>query len=120
MSTIERYWDVTCARDWASLSTLLAEDVVYDLPQTRERICGRDLFLRFNAEYPGDWQATLERVHGDAAGGASWMTVTVGAESMSALTFFRFDDAGLITHITDFWPTPYEPPAGREHLVQRY
>lgn len=39
---------------------------------------------------------------------------------MPALTFFRFDKSGRIAHITDFWPTPYEPPSGREHLVERY
>jgi len=27
---------------------------------------------------------------------------------------------GLITRVTDFWPEPYEPPPGREHLVERY
>ena len=25
-----------------------------------------------------------------------------------------------ITRITDFWPEPYEPPSGREHLVERW
>lgn len=25
-----------------------------------------------------------------------------------------------ITSITDFWPEPYEPPAGRDHLTERY
>jgi hypothetical protein len=24
----------------------------------------------------------------------------------------------LIARITDFWPEPYDPPAGREHLVE--
>ena len=27
---------------------------------------------------------------------------------------------GLITSVTDFWPEPYEPPSGREHLVERW
>jgi hypothetical protein len=31
--------------------------------------------------------------------------------------FLRIVD-GLITHVTDFWPEPYEPPPGREHLVE--
>jgi len=26
----------------------------------------------------------------------------------------------LITQVTDFWPEPYEPPPGREHLVERW
>ena len=47
------------ARDWGAWSALLADDVVYEMPQTRERI-------------------------------------------------------------TDYWPEPYEPPSGREHLAERW
>jgi len=36
-----------------------------------------------------------------------------------AMAFFAFSD-GLITQITDFWPESYEPPPGREHLVERW
>jgi hypothetical protein len=35
------------------------------------------------------------------------------------MAFFEFTD-GLITGVTDFWPEPYEPPPGREHLVERW
>ena len=35
------------------------------------------------------------------------------------MVFFEFAD-GLITRVTDFWPEPYEPPPGREHLVERW
>jgi hypothetical protein len=35
------------------------------------------------------------------------------------MAFFEFAD-GLITRVTDFWPDPYEPPSGREHLVERW
>jgi hypothetical protein len=30
------------------------------------------------------------------------------------------DAAGRIARITDFWPEPYEPPAGRAHLTERF
>lgn len=120
MSVIDDYWTTADARDWAAFGALLCDDVVYELPQTRERIRGRTAYLQFNVEYPGDWHLVVERSVVDAAGGASWATCTVGDESMPAVTFFRFDDAGRIAHIIDFWPTPYEPPPGREHLVERY
>lgn len=47
-----RYWTALQARDWEGFEALLAEDVVYELPQTRERIRGRANYLRFNIEYP--------------------------------------------------------------------
>jgi hypothetical protein len=34
--------------------------------------------------------------------------------------WFELAADGLITRITDFWPDPYEPPPGREHLVERW
>ena len=27
---------------------------------------------------------------------------------------------GLIARVADFWPEPYEPPPGRDHLVERF
>jgi hypothetical protein len=41
-------------------------------------------------------------------------------QSQPGITCFDLDAAGRIAHITDFWPDPHEPPAGREHLVERY
>ena len=43
------------ARDWEAWAGLLDPDVVYEIPQSRERIRGRDRYLQFNQEYPGDW-----------------------------------------------------------------
>jgi hypothetical protein len=38
------------------LATLLAEEVVYEGPQTRERVRRRANNVRFNVEgFPGDW-----------------------------------------------------------------
>jgi hypothetical protein len=35
------------------------------------------------------------------------------------MAFFEIAD-GLIVRVTDFWPEPYEPPPGREHLAERW
>lgn len=119
-AAVAAYWAACAARDWTSFGELLAAEVVYDLPQTRERIHGRDRFVRFNAEYPGDWELTVERVIGGAGTAASWILMRVGDEELSAASFFDLDETGLIVRITEFWPEPYEPPAGREHLAERY
>lgn len=31
----------------------------------------------------------------------------------------ELDDEGKIASILDFWPSPYEPPADRAHLVEQ-
>ncbi|MEE1835043.1 nuclear transport factor 2 family protein [Streptomyces sp. SP17KL33] len=125
-ATVERFWAGAERRDWAAFAETLASDVVYELPQTRERIRGRERYVEFNREYPGDWHARVERIvaeprePGRPGQVVSWTHVTVGLEEMYAISFFTVDEDGLIAAVTDFWPEPYEPPAGREHLVERY
>jgi hypothetical protein len=106
-------------RDWAGLSALLHPDVVYEIPQSRERIRGRDRYVQFNAEYPGDWHVEPVVVLGDDHDGSLLFRWTLAGESSLAVAFFEVAE-GLITKITDFWPEPYDPPPGREHLVERW
>jgi ketosteroid isomerase-like protein len=118
---VAAYWAAAEARDWTTFGSLLAEDVVYEGPQTRERVRGRDAYLRFNAEgFPGDWHLEVQRIVGDGQHAASWIQMSEGDERYPGLCFFDLDSDGLITRITDFWPTPYELPASRAHLVERY
>ncbi|WP_369248055.1 nuclear transport factor 2 family protein [Streptomyces sp. R41] len=118
--TVERFWAAAESRDWATFSDTLAEDVEYTLPQTRERIRGRGRYVEFNREYPGDWHLTVERVIAEPDQVVTWAHFTVGLDEMYAISFFTGDGSGRIAAITDFWPEPYEPPAGRDHLTERY
>jgi ketosteroid isomerase-like protein len=106
------------ARDWPRLAELLDADVVYELPQTGERIRGRDRYVAFNAEYPGDWHIDPQVVLGDDHDGALLFRWTLDGDTALAIAFFEVG-RGRITKITDFWPEPYDPPPGREHLVER-
>jgi SnoaL-like domain len=106
-------------RDWAAFAELLAPDVMYEIPQTRERIRGRDRYVTFNAEFPGDWHLSPRVVLADERNGVLLFDWTLDGETSPAMAFFEFDGS-LITKITDFWPEPYEPPSGREHLVERW
>jgi ketosteroid isomerase-like protein len=115
---VARYFDTMWRRDWEAFGEVLAEDVCYELPQTSERITGREKYLAFNREYPGDWELTLTRLIVDGATAAGSMNFTVGDEEMVGLVFLEVRD-GVISKVTDFWPEPYQPPAGREHLVER-
>jgi hypothetical protein len=107
------------ARDWAGFGELLHPDVTYELPQTRERIRGRDRYVRFNAEYPGDWHLTPQLVLAEGRDASLLFRWRSGDEDLLAIAYFEVDD-GLVTKVTDFWPEPYEPPPGREHLVERW
>ena len=106
-------------RDWPALAELLDPDVVYELPQTRERIRGRDRYVTFNREYSGDWHIEPRVVLGDEHDGALLFRWTLDGDEALAVAFFEVTD-GRITKVTDLWPEPYEPPPGREHLVERW
>lgn len=116
---VERFISSLDARDWETWTALLHPDVVYEIPQTRERIRGRDRYLQFNQEYPGDWHLRPKVVIADEAHGVVWFEWLLDGDVDDAMAFFEFTD-GLIAAITDFWPEQYEPPAGREDLVERW
>lgn len=109
------------ARDWAAWVALLSLDVIYEIPQSRERIRGREAYREFNATYPGEWHLTPKVVIGDGVRAVVWFDWRVGdEEGGDAQVFLEFDDDGLITQVTDFWPEPYDPPARTEGLVERW
>jgi ketosteroid isomerase-like protein len=115
---MQRYYDSIKARDWDGFAELLSPDVVYEMPQTRERISGREPYVQFNREYPGEWQIDVTRLVVDGDRAAGTMNFMVDGETVLGIGFFELTD-GQITRITDIWPEPYEPPPGREHLAER-
>ncbi len=120
LQRVNRFIEALEARDWEAWAALLHPDVVYEIPQSRERIRGRDRYLQFNKEYPGDWHLRLKVSIADARNGVAWFGWEVeGSEPADGIAFFTFSE-GLITSITDFWPESYDPPPGREHLVERW
>jgi ketosteroid isomerase-like protein len=120
-ATIRRFWATTEARDWGGLAALLSADLVYEMEQTRERVRGREAFLRFFREFPGDWHLTVRRVIADEAdAGVSVLDFDIDGESMTGITFFTFAPDGLVTRLEDVWPEPYERPATRAHLTESF
>ena len=111
------------ARDWDAWEALMTPEVVYEMPQTRERIRGRSAYRQFNVTYPGEWHLSPKVVIGDADRAVAWFTWTLdddsGSDSGDAQVFFEFDADGLITQVTDFWPEPYDPPARTDGPLER-
>jgi hypothetical protein len=120
IETVTAYWATVEARDWAAFGALLSDDIVYELPQTRERIRGRDNYVRFNREFPGNWHVTILRCTATGPHAATWTSFRVDDTEMPGLCFFDFAADGRIYRVTDFWPEPYEPPTWRAHLVERF
>jgi hypothetical protein len=118
---VAAYWAAAQARDWDAFGALLADDVIYRGPQTREQVRGRDAYIRFNVEgFPYDRHLTVQRIVGEGQRAASWIEFTGPEATQPALCFFDLADDGKIALITDFWPEPYELPASHAHLLERY
>jgi hypothetical protein len=118
---VAAYWAAAEARDWDAFGALLADDVLYRGPQTREQVRGREAYIRFNVEgFTYDWHLTVQRIVGEGQHAASWIEFTGPEGRQPGLCFFELGHDGRIARITDFWPDPYELPASRAHLVERY
>ncbi len=76
-AVVASYWAAADARDWQSFGGLLADDVVYEGPQTRERVRARDAYVRFNVEgFPGEWHIAVKRIVAEGPYAASWIDFT--------------------------------------------
>jgi ketosteroid isomerase-like protein len=114
-----RFLSTLEARDWDAWAALLAEDVVYEMPQTRERVTGRAAYLAFNQTYPGEWHLSPKVVIGNSQRAVAWFGFRLDDESGDGQAFIEIGPDGLITRVTDFWPEPYDPPA-RPVPVERW
>jgi predicted ester cyclase len=118
---VAAYWAAAESRDWDTFGDLVAEHVVYEAPQYRERVRGRAAYVRFNVEgFPGDWHLTVQRIVGEGRYAASWLEFSDGGSHYPGLCFFELDEDGQVARISDFWPAPAELPHSRAHLVERY
>jgi predicted ester cyclase len=118
---VAAYWAAAERRDWDTFAGLVAEQVVYEAPQFRERVRGRDAYLRFNVEgFRGDWHLNVEQIVGEDRHAASWLEFSDAGDRYSGVCFFDLDEDGRIARITDIWPAPAELPDSRAHLVERY
>jgi hypothetical protein len=117
---VSAYWAAAEARNWEAFGRLLADDVRYEAPMSRERVSGKAAYLRFNSEgFTSDWHLTVQRIVADDRTAASWIQMTEAGETYPGLSFFEVAD-DLIVSITDFWPEAYEPSPSRGHLTERF
>ncbi len=119
LELISRYYQSLNAKDWAGFRATLSPDVVYEVPQTRERVRGLEAYIDFNTTYPGDWTLEVVRIIADETGASGQIRFLVDGQELTGISFFEIED-GLITHILDFWPEPYEPPTRHSRFVERY
>lgn len=119
---VRELWARFQAREWEAAGELLAEDVVVEWPQTRERIRGRENVLAVNRNYPEGWTIRVLRVLSEGDVAASEVAVDhVDHGTFHAASFFEIQDARVVRG-TEYWvdPPTEHPPAWRAQWVERY
>jgi hypothetical protein len=94
-------------------------DFVLDMPQSRERIRGRDALRKMQEAFPPPAPAvTLRRVTGARHVWVAEADMNYGGDLWQTVVIFELDGHGLIARETRYYPREFEAPAWRAGLVE--
>jgi hypothetical protein len=95
-------------------------DFVMEMPQSGERIRGRDMLRRLQEAFPaGPPAVTVRRVTGARSVWVAEADIDYGDDDRwQTVVIFELDDHGLIARETRYYPRAFEPPAWRSELVE--
>lgn len=100
---------------------LRSPDFVMEMPQSGERVRGRDAMRRLQEEYPvkGGPAVTLRRVVG---AGRTWVVEATSdygdGRPVHVVVIMELDGDGLISRETRYYAEGFEAPAWRSELVE--
>jgi len=119
-SFVDRYWVAEGGADLDALAAMYSEDAVQEWPQSGERVVGRDNIMAITGSYPGLPKATVRRIRG--SGDGPWvveLTLDYGGERYESANILEFSN-GVIVRETDYFATPFDPPAWRAQWTETF
>jgi hypothetical protein len=93
-------------------------DYVMEMPQSNERIRGRDSMRAMQESFPGPPSVRLRRVHGS---GRTWLVEGVNdydGDVWSVVLILELDDDGRILRDTRYYVQPSDPPEWRARWAE--
>jgi len=93
------------------------EDVVIDMPQSGERIRGRDNMKAMQDAYPGPPQVTVRRIVGSGDVWVVELRSDYSGRIYHALNIIEFREGKIIWE-TRYYADPFEAPAWRAQWVE--
>lgn len=94
-------------------------DFVLDMPQSRERVRGRDALRTMQERFPAPTPAmTLRKVTGASHVWVAEADIEYGDDRWQVVVIFELDGRGLIARETRYYTKPFEAPAWRAELVE--
>jgi ketosteroid isomerase-like protein len=116
---VAELWRRFDARDWERARELLADDVVFEWPHSREAIRGADDVVELNRIYP-EWDSLrVERIVANGDSVVSLVRVETPGDPAWAASFFELRD-GLVRRCLELWIDEgmQATPDWRAHLVE--
>ena len=94
-------------------------DFVMEMPQSRERIRGRDPLRQMQEAFPAPAPAiTLRKVTGARHVWIAEADIDYSDDQSQTVVIFELDDQGLIARETRYYPQQFEAPAWRAELAE--
>jgi ketosteroid isomerase-like protein len=116
---VVRHWTASATGDQDAEHAIYADDVVVDYPQSGERIHGRENLQALRSHHPARPSGfEVRRILG---GGDLWITeyvIVYQGQPVYTVSLMEFTD-GKVTHETQYFAEPFEPPAWRARWVER-
>jgi hypothetical protein len=115
-SSVRRLYEAYQDRDWVAAAAFLHPDAVLEMPDTAERLVGRDAIIAFQRGYPEPWGIlTVESVLAVAESAAAEVSVVQPSGRRFCLAAFWRSDEDLLRTGAEYWVTVggEEPPASR-------
>ncbi|MEV8372036.1 nuclear transport factor 2 family protein [Kribbella sp. NPDC056861] len=111
---LERLWpmDGQLALSAEAEHELRTEDYVLEMPQSGERIVGRDTMRAMQREYPAPPSIEIQRIIGEGDHFVVLGRSDYGGEIFHVANIVEFAD-GRIARETRIYGSPFEPPAWR-------
>jgi ketosteroid isomerase-like protein len=116
---VEQYWALMQGNDFDAVGAVLADDFVFEMPQSGERIRGARNYAAMNTGYPahGRWRFTVQRIVDGGGTVVSEVDVSDGVQGGRAISFFEIR-GGRVARLVEYWPEPFAPRPERAHLVE--
>ena len=116
---IEQHWAASEAGNLELEHRLYADHAVLDYPQSGERFVGRATIAEQRSGNPADRHFTLRRVLGADSIWVSECVITYDGKPSMSVSIMEFED-DLVVHETQYFADPFEAPAERAGLAERF
>jgi hypothetical protein len=116
-AALVRHW--SDINDQDVVHEIYHDDAVLEFPQGGERLVGKANIRAMREAYPSEPGLTTQRIRG---GGELWVAenvITYDGKPMHTVNILEFRN-GKVVRETIYFGDPWEPPAWRAQLVERY